>query len=156
MNRTRIARKTAAFLVALTAACFILPATAAAEGRPSVATIIVHVDFAGGSAWSSTGAFADGGTVAPLGQRLTGQPPRWVAHEAIHFVGQDGSFTIRQQAIGIDPSPILSVGTSRWVVDSGTGGYDGMRGRGTGIIIFRWDAGTLDVLLTGEVRLPAG
>jgi hypothetical protein len=121
-------------------------------------TITAHVDFATGGLWSSSGALVDEGTVAPLSQRF-GSPfppsPQWTAHEELLFTGQAGSFTMQQQVLLIDLSPTLSVGTSHWVVQSGTGAYAGIHGHGTGTVTIHWLTGTLDATVVGEVDLPA-
>jgi len=135
-----------------------IPPALAAERMPDGVTIAAHVDFATGGLWSSSGAVADEGTVVPLSQRF-GSPfppsPQWTAHEELLFTGQAGSFTIRQQVLLIDLGPTLTVGTSHWVVESGTGEYAGIHGHGTGTVTIRWDAGTLDQTLSGEVNFPA-
>lgn len=146
-----------AIAVVLAMACWSVPAALAGERSDGV-TITVHVDFATGSQWSSSGALVDQGTVGPVRQRF-GSPrppsPQWTAHEDILFTGEVGSFTIRQQVLLIDLSPTLSVGTAHWVVRSGTGAYAGLHGHGTGTVTIHWDTGTLDVAAVGEVDFPA-
>lgn len=129
-------------------------APTAVAGQPDDVTITVHADFMSGSAfWSSTGAVVDHGTLVAVGQRLGPHVPQWTAHEDLRFTGQAGTFTLQQQARGVDLSPILSVGTSRWVVRSGSGAYADLGGEGTGELVFHWDAMTLDATLTGRMRV---
>jgi hypothetical protein len=151
-------RRAVTILLTLAGIALIAVAAPAAVAQAAVSntTIAVHVDFAGTSSWSSAGAFADEGWVAPLSQRFGspfGPSPEWTAHEEILFVGRAGSFTIRQQALMVDMSPVLSTGTSHWVVWSGTGTYAGLRGHGTAAVEVHWDVGTLDVAVVGTFDL---
>ena len=150
-----------AIAVALAMACGSVPAALAGEqmATSDQIAITVHVEFATGfTHWSSSGALFDEGTVAPLHQVFGSAlppSPQWTIHEDILFSGQAGSFTIRQQALFIDLTPTLSVGTSRWVVRSGTGAYAGLHGHGTGTLTVHWDVGTLDITVVGVVDVPA-
>jgi hypothetical protein len=144
--------------VALALLNWTIPAALAAERMPDGVTMAVHVDFPTGGLWSSSGALVDEGTVVPLSQRfgsLFAPSPQWTAHEEILFTGQAGSFTMQQQALLIDVNPNLSVGTTHWVIVSGTGAYAELHGRGTGAVTIRWDAGTLDVTVVGKIHFPA-
>ena len=130
--------------------------TAVARAAGANTTIAVHVDFAGTATWSSAGAFVDEGWVMPLSQRFgsdRGPSPQWTIHEEILFVGRSGTFTIRQQGVMIDLSPVLTRGTSHWLVGSGAGFYTGLRGHGTAAIEAHWDIGTLDIAVAGTFDL---
>jgi len=143
-----------ALALALALAWTVVPVTLAGEPMPAGATITVHVDFETGGSWSSSGSLVDAGTVVPLSQRFgspLGPSPQWTAHEDILFTGQAGSFTIRQHTLLVDTSPLVSLGTSNWVVRSGTDAYLGLQGHGTATIEAHWDAGTLDILLIGQL-----
>jgi hypothetical protein len=149
-------RRAAAILVILAGVASIAaaaPVVASAAGPNTSMT--VHVDFGAGTArWSSSGAVADEGSAAALYQKFgspSGPSPQWTEREGIIFVGRAGSFTIRQQALFVDESPVLSFGTSHWIVIAGTGTYSSLRGHGTASIVGHWDAGTIDVALVGTL-----
>lgn len=118
-------------------------------------SMTVDVDFAAGTApWSATGAIADSGTAIALYHEfgsLSGPSPQWTEREEILFVGRSGSFTIRQQALFVDDGPLLSFGTSHWLVVAGSGAYAGLRGRGTATIVAHWDTETLDIAIVGSL-----
>jgi hypothetical protein len=153
-------RRVATLLLALAAIAFTTVAAPAATYAGSAnVSMAVHVDFGAGTAtWSATGALNDDGSAAALYHRfasLSGPSPEWTEGEAIVFVGRVGSFTIKQQALFVDESPVLSLGTSHWIVIDGTGAYSSLRGHGSATIQGRWDAGTIDVALLGTLRLDA-
>jgi hypothetical protein len=123
-------------------------------GGPNM-SMTVHVDFGSRTArWSASGVLADEGSAAALYQKfasLSGPSPQWTEREEILFVGRSGSFTIRQQALFVDASPVLSFGKSHWIVVAGTGAYSSLRGHGTATIVGHWDAGTIDIALVGTL-----
>jgi hypothetical protein len=150
-------RRAATLFLALAGIAFTAVAAPAVTyaGGPNMA-MTVHVDFGAETAtWSATGALDDEGSAAALYHKfgsLSGPSPEWTEREAIVFVGGNGSFTIRQQALFVDAGPVTSFGTSHWIVIGGSGGYSGLSGHGTATIVGHWDVGTIDITLVGTLN----
>jgi hypothetical protein len=153
-RRTATIVLTLAGVLSVTAAAPVV----AAAGGPNM-SMTVHVDFGAETAmWSASGVVTDEGSAAALYHKfgsLSGPSPQWTEREEILFVGRDGSFTIRQEALFVDESPVLSYGTSHWIVVAGTGAYSSLCGHGTAVIEGHWDAGTIDIELLGTLRRDA-
>ena len=109
-----------------------LAAAAAASPRDSVVIDLDTVIGSGVGTWEASGAIDDAGTFVFSSVHARGNFTQVrTVHIVIEFTGAEGTFTARLQTrIGIEPACVWP-DNGHWVIVSGTGAYDGLKGTGS-------------------------
>jgi hypothetical protein len=122
---------------------------------PQTVTIVQHSELDGPSNFVATGAISDSGPITLDSVNATALPSPVVgtAHYIRTYRGELGTFTLKMQTL-ITPTdvPWLWAEKGEWLLASGTGAYEGLRGEGHEEGIRDFAANALDVVFTGKVR----
>ena len=122
---------------------------------PQLLTIVQHSALNGPSTFVASGAISDAGNVTLDDGHASAipSPVVGVAHLTRTYHGALGSLTLRLQTVlTATDVPWIWAEQGRWVIESGTGAYAGLRGTGLEEGARDFIAQTLDATFTGNVH----